>query len=237
VLGENRWIGADNWPVPGTRFVRYYLDGARAGEPEVGRLAPDSLAGSDGGDRYDYDPEDPTPFFWTRNVDSGGPDDYRSVESRRDVLVYSMATPSTKLTICGPITATLVASSSAKDTDWLARLTLVRADGYSQRLTEGWVRARARRGDFRNDPLTPGKAERYQLDLWGTCVAVQPGERLRLAIMSAAFPLLTRNLNTGGDLSLETTPIVAHQTVFHGPGRISSVTLPIVDRLTEIRTP
>ncbi len=91
--------------------------------------------------------------------------------------------------MCGPVRASVVASSSAKDTDWVARLTLVRADGYSQRLTEGWVRARARHGDFRNDPLTPGQAETYQIDMWGTCVAVRPGERLRVSIMSGAFPV------------------------------------------------
>src|SRR5262249_54210261 len=128
----------------------------------------------------------------------------------------------------------IVASSSALDTDWVGRLTLVRADGYSQRLTDGWVRARARRGDFRNDPLTPGKAESYQVDLWGTCVAVQPGERLRFAVMSGAFPVLTRNLNTGGDLSRETQPVVAHQVLYH---RLSFVTLPIVNGLQEIKTP
>ena len=91
--------------------------------------------------------------------------------------------------MCGPVRASGVARSSAKDTDWVARLTLVRADGYSQRLTEGWVRARARHGDFRNDPLTPGQAETYQIDMWGTCVAVRPGERLRVSIMSGAFPV------------------------------------------------
>ncbi|MSR01552.1 MAG: CocE/NonD family hydrolase [Gemmatimonadetes bacterium] len=230
VLGENRWIGGDDWPLPGTRFVPYYLRGA-------GWLAPDPLPPGEGSSRYDYDPKDPTPFFWSRNVDSGGPDDYRSVESRSDVLTYTMESPAEKLTVCGPITATVVASSSAKDTDWVARLTLVRADGYSQRLTEGWVRARARRGNFRNDPLTPGKPETYQIDMWGTCVAVRPGERLRLAIMSGAYPLLTRNLNTGGDLGLETEPVVAHQTVYHEVGRLSFVTLPIVDRARGIETP
>lgn len=237
VLGDNRWIGTDDWPLPGTRFTPVYLHGARAGEPAAGRMTTDSLAVEAGTDRYDYDPADPTPFFWTRNVDSGGPDDYRAVEARRDVLVYTMESPSEKLTVCGPIRATIVATSSALDTDWVARLTLVRADGYSQRLTEGWVRARARRGEFRNDPLTPGRAERYEIDLWGTCVAVKPGERLRLSVMSGAFPLLTRNLNTGGDLALETKGVVARQAVHHQPGQLSFVTLPFASGVREIATP
>jgi predicted acyl esterase len=79
--------------------------------------------------------------------------------------------------------------------------------------------------------------EAYDVDMWGTCVRVQPGERLRVEVMSGAFPLLTRNLNTGGDLGLETQPIVGHQPIFHEPGRLSSVTLPVVDQVREIETP
>jgi predicted acyl esterase len=55
--------------------------------------------------------------------------------------------------------------------------------------------------------------------------------------MSGAYPVLTRNLNTGGDLSLETKAVVAHQTVYHQPRRLSFVTLPIVDRPQGITTP
>ncbi|MCC7133528.1 MAG: CocE/NonD family hydrolase [Gemmatimonadales bacterium] len=236
-LGANRWIGAAEWPVPGTRFVPYYLHGARAGVPAAGRLATELPPGTGGTDRYEYDPSDPTPFLWSRNLDSGGPDDYRSVEARRDVLVYTMPSPPRPLTVCGPIRATLQAATSARDTDWVARLTLVRPDGYSQRLTEGWVRARARDGEFRRSPLPPNVAVEYQIDLWGTCVVVRPGERLRLAVMSAAFPLLARNLNTGGDLGAETEGVVARQAIHHEPGRLSYLTLPIIDRPNWIPKP
>ena len=236
VLGENHWIGADDWPLPGTRFVPYYLQGGEAGRPATGSMSVDPPATS-GSDRYDYDPSNPTPFLWSRNVDSGGPDDYQTVEARSDVLVYTMESPARPLTVCGPIKATIVASSTAKDTDWLARLSLVRQSGYSQRLTEGWVRARARHGDFRNDPLTPGKAETYQLDLWGTCVTVAPGERLRLSVMSGAFPLLTPNLNTGGPLGTESRPVIAHQVILHDQAAKSFVTLPIVDQPRRIPMP
>jgi putative CocE/NonD family hydrolase len=234
-MGQNRWLAGDDWPLPGTRFVSYYLSGGKAGVPRAGSLLAEMPM--DGADRYDYDPKDPTPFLWHRNVDSGGPDDYRSVEARSDVLVYTMPTPARPMTVCGPVSATIVASSSARDVDVVARLSLVHADGTSQRLTDGWVRARARNGEFRNDPLTPGKAETYHLDLWGTCVALTPGQTLRLSVMSGAFPLVTPNLDTGGPLGTERTPVVAHQAVYHERGRLSSVTLPIVDapRWIEVR--
>ncbi len=226
-MGANRWIGGDDWPLPGTRMVPYYLDRDGSGRGTLSSAVPrpgDTTAA----DRYAYDPANPTPFLWERNVDSGNPDDYRPVEARGDVLVYTMPSPRTTMTVCGPVRATLNAASSARDTDWLARLSLVHADGYSQRLTEGWVRARERHGNFRNDPLVPGRVERYDLDLWGTCVAVKPGERLRLSVMSAAFPLLVPNFNTGGDLGLETEPVVARQAVYRSGARASFVSLPIV---------
>ncbi|MEO8448929.1 MAG: hypothetical protein ABI647_04005 [Gemmatimonadota bacterium] len=68
-------------------------------------------------------------------------------------------------------------------------------------------------------------------------MAVEPGAQLRLSIMSAAFPLLARNLNTGGRLGSEATPIGAHQVVFHGAAGSSFVTLPIVEKVHEIETP
>jgi putative CocE/NonD family hydrolase len=225
LMGDNRWIGGDDWPLPGTRMTPLYLD--RDGGSGVLVAAPprgDAAAA----DRYSYDPADPTPFLWEINVDSGGPDDYSAMESRADVLTYTMPSPAATMTVCGPVRATLHAASSATDTDWVARLTLVRRDGYSQRLTEGWVRARARNGNFRNDPLVPGQVERYDIDMWGTCVAVRPGERLRLSVMSAAFPLLVPNFNTGGDLGLETTPVVARQSIHRSGPRASYVSLPVV---------
>ncbi|MEZ4588991.1 MAG: CocE/NonD family hydrolase [Gemmatimonadales bacterium] len=227
LMGENRWIAGDDWPMAGTRMTSYYLD-RRGGAGALRAERPGSDATAM--DRYDYDPADPTPFLWAINVDSGGPDDYSAIEARPDVLSYDLPSPSETTYVCGPIRATLFAASSARDTDWVARLSLVRADGYSQRLTEGWVRARERKGNFRNDPLTPGQMERYDLDLWGTCVAVRPGERLRLAVTSAAFPLLVPNFNTGGSLGLETEPVVAHQTIGRGGEWASFVTLPVLER-------
>lgn len=234
-MGINRWVGGDAWPLTGTKFVDYFVDAGVAGRPGLGRLSTTPSAG--GSDTYSYDPADPTPFLWSVNLDSGGPDDYRTVEGRRDVLVYTTEPFPTPVTICGPVRALVVASSSARDTDWVARLSLVKSDGYSQRLTEGWVRARVRHGEFRNDPLVPDQPETYQLDLWGTCVGAAAGERIRLAIMSGAFPLLTRNLNTSGDLSVETTPVVARQTIYHDASRRSFVTLPIIDQPNWVSKP
>lgn len=57
-----------------------------------------------------------------------------------------------------------------------------------------------------------------------------PGHRIRLDVMSARFPIWSRNPNTGapeGD-DLETRP--AHQQIFHGSLHPSHVLLPVVER-------
>lgn len=223
VMNGNRWINTDDWPVPGTQYTKFYLS-----DKDV--LSPEQPAASEGTDQYTYDPADPTPFIWKYSVDSGGPDNYAEVDKRSDVLVYNMPTAEETTTVCGPITANLYAASSAKDTDWIARLSLVHPDGYVQRLTEGWMRARARNGEYRNDPLTPGKVEHYKLDLWGTCVDVSEGYSLRLTVMSAAFPMLALNFNTDEDIGSASEGVVAEQTIYRSAEYPSSVTLPIVNK-------
>ena len=55
------------------------------------------------------------------------------------------------------------------------------------------------------------------------------GEQLRLAVMSAAFPVLDRNLNTGESLPSGTRMVVARQSIWHEAGKLSSVILPVID--------
>ena len=66
--------------------------------------------------------------------------------------------------------------------------------------------------------LEPDKVYEYQLDLWQTGLTVKPGSRLRVEVASAAFPLFSRNLNTGGHNEKETTFVPAKQTILHSQG-------------------
>jgi hypothetical protein len=221
VMNGNRWIEADDWPVPGTEYTNFYLR-------EGNKLEKAKPITNEGPDTYTYDPANAAPFIWSYSVDSGGPDNYKEVDERSDVLVYETGVSEDTFTVCGPITATVYAATSANDTDWVARISLVHPSGYVQRLTEGWVRARFRNGLFKNELVQPGIVEQYKIDLWGTAVEVRPGYALRLSITSSTFPLLARNLNTGGDITNETNPVVASQTIYHNTIYSSYVTLPIL---------
>jgi len=160
----------------------------------------------------------------------GGPDDYRPVERRDDVLVYSTAPLSEPLEICGPLTVRLHAASSARDTDWTAKILDVHPDGFAQRLNDGIVRARFRRSTEEESFLEPGRVESYDIDAWSTCVLMGEGHRLRLEISSSAFPKFDRNLNTGGRIGMETKGIVAEQSVYHDREHPSRVLIPVVPR-------
>ena len=158
----------------------------------------------------------------------GGPDDYRKVEERQDVLVYTSAALQTPMDVCGPLEVHLFAASSAKDADWATKVLAVRPDGFALRLNDGIVRARFRQGREKEVPLEPGRVEEYEIDNWSTCIRLGAGWRLRLEVASHAFPKFDRNMQTGGPIGKEATGVVAEQTVYHDRDRASYVVIPVV---------
>jgi putative CocE/NonD family hydrolase len=146
------------------------------------------------------------------------------------VLVYTSAPVAEDVEICGPIRARLHAASSARDTDFMAKLIDVWPDGFAQRLTDGMVRARFRDGMERPALIEPGRIYSYDVDLWNTCQVLKKGHRIRIEIASSAFPKYDRNPNTGEALGKTTRIEVARQTIYHDREHPSHVVLPIVPR-------
>ncbi len=68
----------------------------------------------------------------------------------------------------------------------------------------------------------------YPIDLWQTAFTIDKGSRLRVEVSSAAFPLFSRNLNTGGHNEKETRFVTARQTVFHNARYPSHLLLPVI---------
>jgi len=231
VMGINKWRDENEWPIARTQYVRYFLHskGKANSVRGDGVLSTTNPGPSDGPDRYEYNPNDPVPFLTPPGFSqAGGPDDYREVEQRHDVLVYTSAPWREPTLICGPLRVTLTAASSARDTDWTAKILDVHPDGFAQRLNDGVVKARFRHSDTHEEFLTPGKAETYEIDAWATCIEMQPGHRLRLEISSSAFPKFAPNMNTGEVAATSTRSVVAEQTVFHDSRRMSYLLVPIV---------
>src|SRR4030095_16518541 len=101
------------------------------------------------------------------------------------------------LEVTGPLEVVLYAASSARDTDFTAKLVDVYPDGRAIQLAEGIVRARHRNTVDQAEFLEPGEVAEYHIQLAPTSNLFLPGHRLRIEISSSNFPRFDRNLNTG----------------------------------------
>lgn len=77
---------------------------------------------------------------------ASGAQDQSTLELRDDVLVYTSAPLTNDLVVIGPATVRFWAKSSARDTDFVAKLVDVRPDGVAYNVLERVVRARFRHG-------------------------------------------------------------------------------------------
>lgn len=235
VLRENRWLSSQDWPPKAARMQRWYLDsGGKANGRDgdgVLRLEP---APAPGLDTYAYDPANPVPsrggpICCTGNPDELiGPADQRDVETRKDVLVYTSAPLSKSLRIVGPLRAHLRVSSSAPDTDFVARLVDVAPDGSTLSIQEGALRARYRDGFEHPILMQPGQSYALDVDMRSIAWQLPAGHRLRLDVTSSSFPRLERNLNTGGRNHDESVGVVARNSVHLGGADPSWLELPVL---------
>ena len=236
VMGENEWRFENKWPVSGTQFTNYYFHSLR-GE-RVGTLDVEP-AGDEIPIPYTYDPKNPVPSLGgnhsadaRRNLDHlvrNGPVDQRPNEDREDVLVFSTLVLEENVDVIGPVEVVLYASSSAVDTDFVARLIDVAPDGTAFNLTEGILRARFRKSLYEPPELmTPGEVYAFTIALYPTANVFLKGHRIRVHITSSGFPLWDRNPNTGHEQGVDAEIQVAKQTVFHNASYPSHIVLPIV---------
>ncbi|MGF1471427.1 MAG: CocE/NonD family hydrolase [Rubrobacteraceae bacterium] len=233
VMGENRWRGYDEWPVPGAREEHWYM---RAGGG-LSRQGPEQSPP----DGYDYDPEAAVPTLGGAvlmpPILGSGPLDQRPIEQRPDVLTYTSDVLQESYTALGPVHATLYAASSAPDTDFVVRLVDVYPDGRAMAVTDGIIRASAREsypapgvvGPQQPSLIEPGEVYGYAVDLWATGLTFLAGHRIRVEVTSSSFPRWERNLNTGENNATSARSRIANQRIFHDPERPSRVTLTVVD--------
>jgi len=154
--------------------------------------------------------------------------DQRPLDGRTDILRFETAALEAPLEITGPIRAVLHVATDGPDTDFMAKLSVIKADNRVMNLVDGVLRTRFREGYEREVLLTPGEPVRLELDLWATSYRLAPGERLRLDITSSNFPRLARNLNTGEPFGEGVASRVAQQTLFLDAARPSHVVLPVI---------
>jgi putative CocE/NonD family hydrolase len=237
VMGTNVWRDEQEWPLARAVETRYYLHSnghanTLHGNGYLTTDLPDPQEPAS--DHYAYDPADPVMTRGGALLMSPeyrpGPFDQRPTESREDVLVFTTGELKEDLEVTGPINVHLWASSSAPDTDFVARLVDIHPDGYAQNLTDGIIRARYRNFARGEAPslIELGRAYEYDIDLWATSNVFRAGHRIRLDVTSSNFPRWDRNPNTGHEFGTDTGFAVAHLTILHDREHPSFVTLPIV---------
>ncbi len=223
VMGANRWRTADEWPLPGTRFTKYFFhSGGKANNGSGDGILSTREPGREEPDTYAYDPMNPTPL--SRNP----ADEEDEILKRPDVLVYTTPPLEKSVEVTGPLQAILYVSSSAKDTDFVVRLLDVDAGGKAFPLARTVLRARYREGFDKKVWMSAGETYRLSIDLHGTGNQFAAGHRVRVEISSSAFPTYARNLNTGGDNYRDTRAVVANNQIHHSAGQASYILLPII---------
>jgi putative CocE/NonD family hydrolase len=238
VMGRNKWLAADDWPLPGTKFTKYYLhSGGKAnGSAGDGTLSTE-VPRDELPDTYVYDPHKPTPSAAFANGHIDGPRDISKSGKRPDVLVYQTPKFAEDVELVGPITMQLFAATDAADTDWMVRLSDVYPDGRALFLAEGVMRARHRNpkrngafNPYQLSQLKPNKSYGYQIDFWRpTGNVFAEGHCIRIEISSSYYPYYLRNPNSAEDnIGLVTKLQTAKQTIFHDTSRPSHVLLPVI---------
>ncbi|MCZ2151241.1 MAG: CocE/NonD family hydrolase [Bryobacterales bacterium] len=233
VMGRNEWRDEEEWPLRRAVPTPFYFssrkganslngDGSLRARPPRGNRE----------DRFTYDPSNAVPTrggatCCNPKVFAWGPMDQTVVERRKDVLVYTSSSLRKDLEVTGPIKAVLWVSTTARDTDFTAKLVDVFPDGRAFNLTGGILRLRYRAGLWKPIPVEPGNIYAVTVDAGVTSNVFRAGHRIRVEISSSNYPHYDRNLNTGGPNNSETRAIIANQTLHLGQRHPSHILLPV----------
>jgi uncharacterized protein len=210
------WRELPSWPPPGAGEWRLWLAGRGHLQENEATEAPAS------GDRYRYDPADPTPSL-------GGPVllarepvvDNRALEARADVLTYTTARLSSAFEAIGPVRVELWVRANSPYFDVFARVCDVDATGASRNVCDALAR------------VAPDRFEQSDDGAWAVAFDLRPighrfapGHRIRLQVSSGAHPRYARNPGTGEDPATATALRPVDLELLHGTRHPSTLVLP-----------
>ncbi|MEA4845858.1 MAG: CocE/NonD family hydrolase [Clostridiaceae bacterium] len=230
MVGDNEWKESAKWPPKEAEYTNLYMHSSGNAKTSLGDGYLNFEAqGNEEGDSYTFDPSSPAPYLIdVSENECSVPENYKEVEMREDVLVYTSESLKEDIAIAGDIYATLYASSSARDTDWIVRLTDVDEEGNSIRLSDGIIRARYRNSFEKPELLKPGEIEKYEIKMSKIANVFKKNHRIRVSVTSGAKNLVFPNHNTGNDPAADIEMVKAVQRVYHDEKNPSHVKLPLI---------
>jgi uncharacterized protein len=247
--GTNTWRRLTRWPsgcangctVKATPL--YLAPGLKAGF-----AAP---RGGAGFAEYVSDPSKPVPYR-SRPIEPTGyagninwrqwlVTDQREASGRTDVLAFTSDVLTAPVKISGQPIASLIASTTGTDADWVVKLIDVYPDevaddppmgGYQLMVSADIFRGRYRESFEAPRPIAAGKPLPYRFALPTANHVFLPGHRIMVQIQSSWFPLYDRNPQTFVPnifLAKPTDFRSATQRIYHAPDQASFIELPVVD--------
>jgi len=215
----NVWREAKDWP-PAAESVSYYLR-------EEGGLNTAAPALAQSSDHYVSDPAHPMSMPGRSFL---GAKDARAFEQQSEVKTWTTEPLREPVEWTGEVTAELYVSSTAPDTDFIARVSDVYPDGRSMLLMDYPLRARYREGFDKEALLHPGEVAKLTWHVGQTSLIFNKGHRIRVTIASTGAPLYEPNNQTGGPQTVDwmKDAVSATNTIWHDQAHPSRIIAPVL---------
>lgn len=212
VTGADEWRGYSQWPpVPASTQIFHLGPG--------GNLSSDEPYGEASTSTFTFDPTRPTPSVGLpRPLDGSVPTTYEdsTLAVRSDVAMFDSAPLSAELEVIGPPTIELQHSSDNPNFDLLVRVSEVRPNGRSTRISDQYKR------------FFPGQHEgTVKLTLTDCAHRFRKGNKIRVLVAGGAHPAMVRNLGTGENRVTGKTMKPAVHTIHFSADQVSRLTLPL----------
>ncbi|MFK7777012.1 MAG: CocE/NonD family hydrolase, partial [Gimesia sp.] len=238
------WRNEQEWPLARTVYTKYHLQ-------PTGRLSTNVPQKNEASTRFIFDPDNPVPTIGG-NISSGndilvqGGWNQRGSEhiwnfphpiplsARNDVIVFQTEPLKEDLEVTGELSVKLWISSSAKDTDFTAKLIDVYPPstdfpgGFDLNIGDGIIRTRFRDSLKTEKLMQPGEIYPVTIKLYPTSNVFKKGHRIRVDISSSNFPRFDINPNTGEPLNNNRRKQIATNTIYHDGQHPSHILLPII---------
>lgn len=214
----NVWREVPDWPLQ-TRDASYYLQ-------EGGRLSTTAPTAASSATAFKADPLKPAEI---PGRGFPGNKDARDFERQAEVKTFTTPVLTEPVEWNGKVRTELFVTSTAKDTDFIVRVSDVYPDGRSILLIDYVRRARYREGFEKEVMMEPGRVYRVPFQVGWLGHIFNKGHKIRVTVASTGAPFYEPNPNTGEPFGLDfpSNAVVAENTVRHERKYASRILAPI----------